>query len=288
MAGNYPDPISNRMAYDRDGTQLYVISGSNGITALTAAQTQEINDEDDQTSDWHIPDAMAYLLLFFPEKRDISGWLAIVSDQSAQPLLRMDVSTNTTNGLDGTWTTVASNTACKSTPVKPTFRTGVNAVSALGQQAVRFATSPAAGGGNLWLHLAALHLYGNISPGQNPDRLALWHPTNDAHVSGAYFDWGDVPRSSSADRTFRVKNLSPTKTAQTIQLTLDAMSDATPSVPGQYTLSSDGVTFTANLSIPDLPPGGVSNVLTVRRVTPSNAQLSLWNLRLIAQAAAWS
>ena len=38
----------------------------------------------------------------------------------------------------------------------------------------------------------------------------------------------------------------------------------------------------------DLAPGGISPVLTVRRNTPTNAALSVWEPRIIAQASSWS
>jgi hypothetical protein len=193
------------------------------------------------------------------------------------------VSTNTTNGLDGTWTQVGPNVPVPSHPsVAPYYRDGIISATSLGIKALRIKLAGALGG------FSTLHLYGNPSAGQNPNRLAIWHPTTDTHVTGPYFDWGDVPRSSSQDRTFRVKNLSPTLNAVGIGLGLEALTDTAPSVPGQHTLSTDGTTFTATISISDLAPGGISPVLTMRRVTPTNATLGTWAGRLFAQATSWS
>jgi hypothetical protein len=150
---------------------------------------------------------------------------------------------------------------------------------------VRFRTSA---GAPSYGCFPSVHIYGNPSSGQNPNRLAIWHPTSDAHISGAYYDWGDTPRSSSADRTCRVKNMSATLKAEAITVAFDILTDTTPSVPAQFLVSEDGLTFTATADIGDLPAGGISPILTVRRNTPTNAALSVWEPRIIAQASDWS
>jgi hypothetical protein len=66
------------------------------------------------------------------------------------------------------------------------------------------------------------------------------------------------------------------------------MTDTTPTVVGQHMLSTDGTTFTSTITIPDLAPGAISGVLTLRRTTPSDAVLSVWDLRLSAVAASWA
>ena len=281
MAGNYPDVPSNRMAYDRDGTQCYLIAGDSTISQLTSPQLVALNDENSGTS----VGAAAYLVFFFPERRDMVAWW-MDFNALAFPSMAFEVSTNTTNGLDGTWTQIGGTPPGGSyqfPSTAPYYRQGIIGATALGVKAVRFKTGWAGSGG-----VETVHLYGNASAGQNPNRLAIWHPTTDAHVTGAYFDWGDVPRSSSQDRTFRVKNMSSTLNAIGIGLGLEALTDTSPSVPGQHTLSSDGTTFAATLSISDLAPGGISPVLFLRRVTPTNAVLSVWALRLFAQATSWT
>lgn len=285
MAGNYPDAPSNRMLLDRDGTQMYGIDASNVITQLTSGQIITVNDETDDGFKIHGQNSSGKLVIFFPEKRDIAGYYFNSSGFFASgTMVAAEVSTNTTNGIDGTWTSIAGTVRIE--PVSPNFRTHIQSVTALGVRAMRFTTSAGAPSDGV---KATVHVYGNPSAGQNPNRLAIWHPSSDAHVSGPYFDFGDTPRSSSADRTFRVKNLSATLTAHSIALALDALTDTTPSVPGQYTISADGgTTFLATVNIGDLSPGGISSVLTLRRNTPANAALSVWEPRLVAQATSWS
>lgn len=284
MAGNYPDAPSNRMLMDRDGTQMYGIDASNVITQLTSAQVRLVNDETDDGYKIHGQNQAGKLVIFFPERRDVAGYYFNNSGfAAAGSMTACEVSTNTTNGLDGTWTAVSA--VLYNEPVRPNFRSKIQTITALGIRAIRFSTGSGAPSDGV---KATVHVYGNPSSGQNPNRLAIWHPTSDAHISGAYYDWGDTPRSSSADRTCRVKNMSATLTAEAITLAFDALTDTTPSVPAQFLVSEDGTTFTATADLGDLPPGGISPILTVRRNTPTNAALSVWEPRVIAQASSWS
>lgn len=287
MAGSYPDAPSWRMPIDRDGTEWYDITPDNVVTQITQANIDKMHDEDD---DLYSP-ANAFakrfgkILLLFPELRDLDAVFAAASNGVSQDLaILMETSVDTTNGVDGTWLSyVASYTPPRLS--KPNYRTGIIVQAANGVKALRVMhNEPNALSGSMH----CLHVYGEPSAGQNPHRMALWHPTLDQRVGAAHFDWGNVPRSSSADKTFRVKNLSGTQTANTVSVSLHAHTDGSPSVPGQHTLSTDGTNFTASIAIGSLAPGAISGVLTLRRVTPSTAQLSLWTLRVIAEAASWT
>jgi hypothetical protein len=194
------------------------------------------------------------------------------------------VSADTTNGLDGTWTTISTQQLWSGT-VKTAYRTLITSTTALAVRAVRFYATTTTFNSFV---LKALHLYGEPVPGANPNRLELWHPTADEKLTPAFFDWGDVPRSSSADRVFRVKNLSGSLTAGSTRVAMEALTDASPSVPAQHTLSYGGGSFLAQVNIGDLAPGAISGPVTLRRVTPSNAALSLWSFRVFAESTNWA
>jgi hypothetical protein len=142
----------------------------------------------------------------------------------------------------------------------------------------------------LWFGLSVVPvIYGEPAPGQNPNRLELWHPTLDEKLPPAFFDWGDVPRSSSADRSFRVKNLSAVQTARSTRVAMEILTDSpAPSVVAQHTLSFGGGSFVPQVNIGDLAPGAISPAVTLRRVTPSNAVLSLWSFRVFAESTDWA
>jgi hypothetical protein len=76
--------------------------------------------------------------------------------------------------------------------------------------------------------------------------------------------------------------------ANTVTVSVDAPTDAAPSVAAQHTLSDDGVNFSSSLNLGNLAADAISGVLTLRRTTPSNAAIGPWTARLLAQAASWS
>jgi hypothetical protein len=244
-----------------------------------------LNNEDEDSFQIVGTGTSGTLLIVFPELRDLDAYfLRNLPSAFSPPPLTIATSVDTTNGIDGTWSTIFSGSGTSGT-VKPGYRSGIASTTALGIRAIRFTANNGALNN---FSPNVLHLYGEPAPGENPNRLALWHPTLDQRVTPAYFDWGNVPRSSSADRTFRVKNLSATLTANTPRVAMESLSDTTPSVVGQHTLSLDGATFLAQVNPGTLAPGAISGVITLRRVTPSNAQLSLWSMRVFAEATSWS
>lgn len=280
MAGNYPDAPSWRMAYDRDGTQGVIINPVNSLTVMTNAQLIAMNDEDDSDMGFGWSNMSPYvwkICLIFPELRDIDGYFRNIAGQGGS----VETSVDTTNGFDGTWTTLASPGTTGLSVTKPAFRTNIASSTALAKRAIRFTQGDVQFGDT---KVRSIHLYGEPAPGENPNRLALWHPTLDERVTPAYFDWGNVPRSSSADRLFRVKNLSASLTANSIRVAMETFTDTTPSVPAQHTLSHAGGSFLAQVNIGTLAPGAISSAVTLRRVTPSNAVLSLWAFRLFAES----
>lgn len=291
MAGNYPDAPGPRMAIDLDGTQVYLIDNNTGnVTQATQAQLTALNDETD-TPNGAAPtfglgtSSNGSILVVFPEKRDVVGYFgSIGSHWGMSGQLNVYTSVDTTNGIDGTWT-AGGTTNWQNTAIKPGYRSP-QTVTWNAIKAIRF--GPKQQGGLDDVLVDAIHIYGTRTAGENPDRLVMWHPTLDQRLGGADLDWGNAPRSSSADKTFRVKNLSATKTATTITLSVDCLSDTTPSVAAQHLLSTNGSSFTATASIASLAPGVISNVVTVRRNTPVDAVLSLWTARVKASATSWA
>lgn len=285
MAGNYPNVPSWRMAWDRDGTQAYFISRANVITQLTSGQCQALNDESDTSiANTGFPAAGGQLALIFPELRDLDAHFMSGALNGTQGSVQ--VSTNTTNGVDGTWTTLlAFGSKPWTQQVIPNYRSAIVAGTALGIKSVRFDVSSV---GNAVSAIGSLHVYGEPIPGANPNRLALWHATLDSRLAPWADDWGDVPRSSSEDRTFRVKNLSSSLTANSVRVAQEILTDTSPSVVGQHTLSFGGGSFLPQVNVGNLAPGTISGVVTIRRNTPSNAVLGTWTHRVFAEANSWS
>lgn len=288
MAGNYPDVPSWRMAYDVDGSQMYSWLDSGVITQRSPAEMVTLNNETNDSAISFGTSTAGYIGIIFPELRDLDGFFFSTDSHVGNTFMSLvEVSDDTTNGIDGTWSTYMSGdlTDYGFTPSKA--RNNIRSATALGIKAVRFRRTQ---GSQIGGSTSSIHLYGEPSPGENPQRLEIWHPTEDRRLGAADLDWGDVPRNSSEIREFRVKNMHPTLTANSVRVAMSILTDTTPSVVGQQSISKDGgSTWGAQQTLTNpLGPEEISPVLHIRRQTPANAALSLWWYRVFADCSSWT
>jgi hypothetical protein len=287
MAGFYPDAPAPRMAYDLDGTVGFTLSGS---TPSVMSQTTLNNGNLDNSGVW-LTDSANYtrIGLIFPQLRDVVGFVALIRNET----INFETSTNTTNGSDGTWSSAGSYASGSLVDIigyKDRLRT-VQTVNWTGIKAVRFFHSGSTFG-NVD-DAGRFHLYGNIVSGETVDRLRIWHPTLDeplddnTSADASHLDWADVVRGTTADKTFRVKNNSATLTANSVNITTNVLHEASPTIASQITYSSGG-SFASSVNLGNLAPGAISSLVTVRRNTPTNAQLSVWWWRTQASAGSWT
>lgn len=122
------------------------------------------------------------------------------------------------------------------------------------------------------------------------DVLAFWHPYRDEALTENYLPWGPVARGSSADKPVRVRNLSAAYTAVDVVVSVTEMGIAEPTRPvaTQHLLSTDGRRFTATVHLGALPPGAVSGLITLRRVTAVDADLGDGDFQLLAHPTEWT
>lgn len=298
MAGNYPDAPGTKFAYDADGSVGFYMQPTTPV-ALSGANLLALNGESNASAVVQYSPATGtqYMGIIFPQLRTVTGyWVNAWTDQGGGVSnLGFQYSANTTNGADGTWTSAESfqigtnggaTTYARDTPVAPgiTWRTTVRTLGSpiTGCKAIRLGLSSASNKFQGW---NGLHLYGTITAAT--DRLTLWHPTLDQELSGAGLDFGDIIRSTTTDKTFRVKNTSATLTANSILLAMSALTDTTPTYVGQYTISQGGA-YAATQTITSLAAGAISAVCTLRLIATSSAGLSVWRQRLTATASTWS
>lgn len=284
MAGNYPDVPSWRMAYDRDGTQVFQII--NGVaTQVSASAVQIMNNEANDAAVSGANFSTTEWCLIFPEQRDIDGyWINLNRNTDWVGATPLKVSADTTTGIDGTWTTVPGYAPDSNFAAIPRYRDSIKSVTFLGMKAIKFGVSDP---NNFQPKgIRNFHVYGEKVPGQNLDRLEIWHPTLDQKVGPAYFDFGNSARASTTTRTFRVKNISPTKTAQQVRVAMEISTDSNPALLGQMTMSLDGSVWLPQVNVGDLGPGQISQVISLRRDTVSNAQMGLWAFRVFAESTA--
>jgi hypothetical protein len=287
MAGLYPDVPGLRMPYDRDGTIAYYID-RNGNQTLVPWAMQPMNREDTAVYTnlsvvTGLPSAAGSIGYIFPELRDIQGVLfAADSGLNFTGTAYWWTSTNTTDGVNGTWVQQAIVT--KQNLNKQRYRDSITAVSYSAVRAIRVSWT-AFFGSNDFGHI---FLYGSAATGENPDRLRGWHPTLNQEVTGAHFDFAEQPRAGTATISFRIKNNSPTKTANNITIADEALNDTTPDNVGQHVYSTDNITFAQTINIGSLTPGAISSLLYVKRDTLASAAIGLWWLRMVATASTFT
>lgn len=283
MAGNYMDAPAHRVAYDRDGSVGVSITNTGIITAMTATQMQSINSEAE--GGLTLPSSAFHLAIIFAVPINISA--IFLSMAASTPTPTILTSKDSTNGADGTWLTRVG-AASYLRDVKPNYRLSSYLTSIPGGADSQNVTGLRISGSAALAAVRALHVYGSPGTAATPDRLEPWHPTLNEPLGPTYFDWGNTPRSSSADRSFRIKNHSTTLTAEDVELYVEALTPGAPSVSGMHTISENGgSTFLNAITLDELGPGDISDVLILRRVVPNNAAVSVWSARLGVDVGSW-
>lgn len=282
MAGSYPDVPGHRFGYDRDGTVVKLYRPSGGVvTDVAASDVRSMNSE---SGSYRVPAPGGAVVMhvdwFFPSPRDIAGlFLAYTRDHSGR-VDAVEWSADASSPSSGIWTSFGYLPAAGGA-VNPDYRSSIAAVSATAAKAVRIRGVGSDPTNFDQLYIAAFHMYGSYT-----SRLRIWNPTSDVEVGGAALDYADVAPGTNAVKQFRVKN-THSQTAHGVVLTCETLTDATPTLPPQFTFS-DGGLYATSLDIGDLAPGAISDVITIQRDTPNSAQSGLWAPRIVAQAGSWS
>lgn len=291
-----------RIPWDRDGSILNTWDATNIIRRQPQSAMSFLNSESGDNTNanfqtqWNTGGAVSTYIaiaILFPFPRDIYAAFSFGSRHPPSNNGLWQFSSDTTNGVDGTWVNISQQK--DNTYVKPYYRTRGNMVIP-----AQSSDTENIRGVRLWYGfsgttfygdtsvLRTIHLYGWPSQGATTERLEFWHPTSNAILPANWFDYGDFPRSSSADKAFRIKNLSTTKTATTIVLQPEVLSDTSPSLSGQFVIGDPTNVFLGSQTIGSLAPGAISGKYTLRRTTPADAQLSTWSARLNTTVTSWA
>lgn len=291
----YPlNVIGGQFHFDTDGTYGQVLSSSRVQTSvLTPTQLKNFSDWSLIGSTGYsesIPQSSSrtiYINFLFPELRDINNysmnWTHTTYINSTTGLLRY--SSDTTTGLDGTWTTFDDNTAVQGW--KNTNQSGLWTPSTVNLTGVKgielqmyFATGPTVT--TSYIYFYCLNVFGAYTP----TGLEFWHATNDLPMNGNNFNFGDTSRGGIYPVTFRVKNHSATLTANDVIVTAQ-----TPSIGDLQSgiTFSDGGAYSSSITIPSIAPGAISPVITARRTVAGGApQNSLNTTRITATETSWT
>lgn len=285
----YATVPGRRMAYDADGTVLVMHRYSYQLFEWDATHTAYLNDEDMATNVNYDPlgqfnNHSGEMIWIFPELREIDGFFGLHSDGTTDRFQEVATSANTTNGIDGThstlianWTDVAKTTAA--------YRTDITSASASSKRSVRLQFTNHRGVG---FGFRSIHLYGEISAGETPDRLLFINVATGLEFTVPQ-DWGDIPRGTTHDKTIRIKNNSSTLTANTITLSFEDLYLGSSS---WYTIKETGGSFSTTLGITSIAAGVTyptpSNVITIRKATPDDETLGLHAARCKATTTSWT
>lgn len=292
MAGNYPDVPAPRIAYDRDGTVGLWFIDNVLQQELTALELANLNDESSGNvfSDGRSGTQIHYVVFLFTHMRDIAGVFFGAYESGGSPnTITLERSSNSTTGVDGAWVSAGSQ-GMSSSGTAIDMRAGITGYNLTGVRAIRIRF---AANHNDFIAVRNVHIFGATSTGALSDRLQMWHPTLNEPLDdltssdGSYLDWGDVARGTSQDRTFRIKNSSGSLTANSVSLTVEVPTETTPSVATQHTLSNGGA-FSSSVNLGNLSPNQISSVITLRKITVTNATLSLWTGRINVEAGSWT
>jgi hypothetical protein len=290
MAGLYPDPPGARMAYDADGSSCVIIDGVGAITVLTNLQAKALNDESGATKVLLRPTGGGGIRMgvVFSQPRDLKGLFFTGHPEGGLGTRswNWESSVDTTSGVDGTWVSRGA-LLTPEPPVNPTYRSGIAVVNVPNTQGIRITE----GGGSGDIYVDAIHIYAPLSASASIERLTFWHPTLSQPITDfpGYLDWGNRPRGSTDTRTIRVKNLSAALTASTIQVGVEALTDATPTMVSQHQFKyGDGGSYASTITIPSLAPGQVSDIITIQQTLADTAVLGLWAQRYFANAGLWA
>lgn len=276
-----------RIPYDNDGSivaygsswgdfnsyngQSVAIFNQGFNTYMSSQDKAEMNDADQTalTASPSAGNACRALWMIFPEEREVTGVTCMTNTPLGsytyptgnQSLQAFQGSVDTTNGVDGTWEAASISGGVMFTPLSlDGWRRVITSVSFTnGKKAVRFYycaqnTYPS-------IFPLAWHLFGEKEAGQTPDDLIY---INHDDTPGVEFtapeDFGDQPLGTTVVRQFRLKNVSGSKTANTINIQCN---------DSNFAISEDGVNWVVTINIASLSAGAESATLYVRSTTPA-------------------
>lgn len=305
---SYPALPARRMGYDNDGTVMGIgpaigvavspdsigagIAFDQGIASwATQGDMAKLNGVEFATlgspisfTSPAISAGWRAVWLWFPEKRVVSGLVMALSNLAlpGSPACRVAAvqgSTDSSNGVDGSWETATLGGAPLQAKTLDGWREGVQTVSFSGAVSVvriclvhNSSTTAAT--------LGLLHLYGAKDAGQTPDDILMLDPDAADAEWAVDPDFGDRPLGTTVVQTFKIQNASGTKTANGIVLLCDDT---------DFAISSDGLAYGTTINIASLGAGAKSGTLYIRNTTPAvGATLRPRAPRIVHTVASWS
>ena len=196
-------------------------------------------------------------IFFFPEQREITAYY-VKEGLNSYATEAFRGSNNSGNGTDGTWETASIPAGSHQADTNFTWRMFIVHVSFTGPKKVLRVESQGPNGRCLFW---TCHLYGEKAAGQTPDDLIyINHDDTPGVEYAAAEDFGYQALGTTVVRQFRVKNVSPTKSANTINIQCNDT---------DFAISENGSTWVVTINLASLAAGAESPTYYVRCTTPS-------------------
>jgi hypothetical protein len=281
----YPEsafPPGHRLAYHEDGSGFYRYS-SDGVPSHPVVFDAVNNESTGGIQFFGTNNSSNNIMgVVLPVPVDVVGLYADPGGVLGAYTFRVEVSTDTTDLLDGTWATAVPNYSVPfsySPSILTKYRNSIEQVDFSEVIGVRVNSSISSSGGahSLW----ALHIY----VAEQMGFLKLWHPTLDQPLGHDWFQWGTMYAGEADTREFRVKNIRG-MTANAVSVDASALTN-TSSV-SHHTFSIGGGAYARPLNIGNLGAGNISPVITCRYAPPETATVTSYALTISAAAGSWT
>lgn len=362
---NFPTPPAARIPYDLDGTAVVVGPGfSSDWTPfnMSPAGVAAMNSDHSSTAfvvNWRSAsmgtgyynvnstgvtpltvDPLPWVCLLFPRPMELNAVFVHILPAAEgyyispymdigefQPFL-LQTSSDSTNGIDGTWHTVLDVNSPQTSMGYGNYPAAVlvsapgvtNGLPGVGPVVNENYRRAGGAGKTGWQLLTGSGLRNVVAVRMLVDRTPAGMYDNNGlrfsgmlcklHLYGAPeldydphrleiqssvgirsdLDFGDVPQDSSSIKTFSVVNLSDALTATGVSVLVDVTNPVPPltGTVADTELSLDGTLWATSVDLPDLAPLSRSQDIWIRVSTPSTSLLGNWAPRLIARAEEWS
>lgn len=305
--GYYDDPPSRRMAFDQDGTIVLGVRGDlSEVYEFTESDRIAINNESEDSINLFEGSGSMYLTFIFPERRNVTHYYAAWNKTYHYADIAGDVvqwSNDTTNGMDGTWTTTAVSwqtntdnadgaTSPRTTPGFPDMRTQLNSLPVSGVKAIRFRCVTTSFAGVNSYRIFSHHLYGHKAAGETPHRMDFVF--FDASDILQDLDFGDQARNTerywspssvlNVGGALYLRNRSPSLVATDVSLTVE---DLTGDMTSNITISLNDTSYATQANWPAIQPQQMVGPIYVKHKVPINEPLGLQTCRLRITVGSW-
>ncbi len=280
-AGSYTDAPNRRVAWDDDGSLLLWLGNGQPMVERDATVREIVNNETNAAAAVSVDNVVGDIIIIFPELREFNGFFFSKIGTPAT-YGALDTSTDTTNGVDGTWVERDANFPDPILVTPDVWRTSITSHAVSNVRGIRMHKTGTNNGDDF--SVRAIHIYGEISASETPDRL-LWIDNDDDLEFSKPQDYGDVPRGSASDHVVYLTNNSASLAANTVLVTAE---DFHLGAAAWYTFD-DGTGFAATKTLASsIAATADSPDITIRRIIPDAEVLGLHEARAYVNVGSWT